>query len=971
MPALPPKLYEEILKLFEPHFRLAGDRDAQLLPILSNWKGFGAIDWSGSARSFTARLIYQLPGDELQGVLLHLNTGYEGSQQAARLAARIDAALALASDKGADDAVESVASQLRPYYQETVLRLSAPRYQIDRRFVQLTLLLDHGKEAQGLRFTPDAQREKYDSLQRLLAEVGDRALVLLGKPGSGKTTLLRRLQLELAWEELEKGSRRTIFFVPLNGYRGASSGAPPPEPAVWLAELWQVLHPKLPPFTTLFENGRFLLLLDGLNEMPHRDKADYRERIGQWQTFLQRTMHYGNTAVFSCRSLDYSAPLGSEAIPVRQVQVEPLAADQIRAFLEAYLGDEGDSVWDTLREEGQLELYSNPFFLSLLAEQVGATGELPAGRAALLTGLVRLALQREVGERRHRLFDPDWLLSEDDVQQVLQQAWAGPFDLPQDGILIPRLATLAYAMQDGIQAGEAGQVRVPERTARDLLGESQAREIIAAGIQLNVLDKELATRELSFYHQLIQEYFAAQVLAKNPEPQRVAVPWKTRDVSPSLEETLAMLEVSEPLPALPATGWEESTILAAAMTGDPAQFVANLIPGNLPLAARCAAAMEMQVSPQLVAELRRDLITRIGDPAADLRARIVAAEALGELGDPRFERRTGAHGDYLLPPLASIPSGVYTIGDDTSQYEDERPAHQVEIAAFELGVFPVTNAEYALFMQAGGYENERWWETEAAKAWLRGESGNEGQKQSARDMQAYLQGFSDDVIRGEKTSPEQIEYWLWLKKASAEELEQQYDEWYPVGKAPGQPDYWDDSRFNHPAQPVVGVTWYEARAYCAWLSAQTGKVFTLPSEAQWEAAARGFEGRAYAYGPDFDAARCNTFETHIRRTTPAGVFPGGLTPEGIADLSGNVWEWTTTLWGDNIQQPTFSYPYVATDGREELQNAVSRRVVRGGSWVDNRNLARAAYRGDDHPAGRSHDLGFRVVVRRPPSQNDH
>ena len=215
MPALPPDLYDEILRLCEPHFRLPGDRDAQLLPILSSWEGLGEIDWSGSARSFSTRLIYQLPGDALQEVLLHLITGYEGTRQAAGLAARVDAALALASGKGADGGTESVTALLQPYHQETVARLSAPRYQIDRRFVQLTLLLDHGAQAQGLRFTPDEQREKYDSLKRLLAEVDDRALVLLGRPGSGKTTLLRRLQLELAWEELAEISGRTTFFVPL------------------------------------------------------------------------------------------------------------------------------------------------------------------------------------------------------------------------------------------------------------------------------------------------------------------------------------------------------------------------------------------------------------------------------------------------------------------------------------------------------------------------------------------------------------------------------------------------------------------------------------------------------------------------------------------------------------------------------------------------------------------------------------
>ena len=115
------------------------------------------------------------------------------------------------------------------------------------------------------------------------------------------------------------------------------------------------------------------------------------------------------------------------------------------------------------------------------------------------------------------------------------------------------------------------------------------------------------------------------------------------------------------------------------------------------------------------------------------------------------------------------------------------------------------------------------------------------------------------------------------------------------------PRFWDDPDFNNPAQPVVGVCWYEARAYCAWLSAQFSPLpageglgvraaFRLPTEAEWEAAARGLgKGRTFAYRGKFDAARCNTFESHIRRTTPVGVFPGGETPEGVVDLCGNVW----------------------------------------------------------------------------------
>jgi formylglycine-generating enzyme required for sulfatase activity len=657
---------------------------------------------------------------------------------------------------------------------------------------------------------------------------------------------------------------------------------------------------------------------------------------------------------------------------VRQVQVEPLTPAQIESFLTLYLAEQATAVWDTLRRDSQqLALFATPFFLRLLVDQVAATGQLLTSRVALLTSFVRRALYREIQERHHRLFHPGSLLTAGDVQQVIHNRWATDVALPRQGVLIPKLERLAYAMQDGRAAGEAGQVRIPEATAHALLAHPLAEDIVAAGIQLNVLDKELARLEITYLHQLLQEYFAARVLAQAPEPERVQVAWPVQAVTPSLAEVLASLAVSDPLPGLPATGWEETTLLAAALTAGQEHFVAGLMAANLPLATRCAAAPEVQVSPRLVAALQQALLARIADPQADLRARLAAAEALGELGDPRFARRAGPYGDYLLPPLAPIPAGTYTIGDDNSHYDYEKPAHPVTIAAFTMGVFPVTNAEYRLFIAAGGYEDERWWETEAARAWLKGETSNESQKAFYRDLVSNLQHLSDDDIRAlPDFTPDQIEQLLWFKHASTAEWENQVDEWYPPGKTYRQPQFWHDSRFNHPSQPVVGVCWFEARAYCAWLSAQTSGAYSLPTEAEWEAAARGLAGRVYAYGNDYDAARCNTFETHIRRTTPIGVFPGGQTPEGIADLSGNVWEWTTTIWGHDLNRPDFAYPYVPIDGREDTTDGAVRRVVRGGSWYSYRDYARAAYRSYARPDYRFAYLGFRVVARRPPS-HDH
>ena len=92
----------------------------------------------------------------------------------------------------------------------------------------------------------------------------------------------------------------------------------------------------------------------------------------------------------------------------------------------------------------------------------------------------------------------------------------------------------------------------------------------------------------------------------------------------------------------------------------------------------------------------------------------------------------------------------------------------------------------------------------------------------------------------------------------------------------------------------MGVCWHEARAYCAWLSAQTDRTYRLPTEHEWEAAARGQARRPYAYDGQFDPAKGNTAETRLKRTTPIGVFPEGDTPDGISDLAGNSADWTSS-----------------------------------------------------------------------------
>jgi formylglycine-generating enzyme required for sulfatase activity len=176
--------------------------------------------------------------------------------------------------------------------------------------------------------------------------------------------------------------------------------------------------------------------------------------------------------------------------------------------------------------------------------------------------------------------------------------------------------------------------------------------------------------------------------------------------------------------------------------------------------------------------------------------------------------------------------------------------------------------------------------------------------------------------------------------------------------------------------PVRYVSWHEALAYCRWLEAKlkssptTPKALadalggrlggatwrvTLPSEAEWEKAARGADGRIYPWGASIDPTNANYDGAKKGGPTPVGSYPAGASPYGLLDMSGNVWEWTRSHYKD--------YPYRSSDGREDLSagNDIP-RVVRGGSFYDSDGDVRAAYRDVRGPVGRLSNLGFRVVV---------
>jgi eukaryotic-like serine/threonine-protein kinase len=164
-----------------------------------------------------------------------------------------------------------------------------------------------------------------------------------------------------------------------------------------------------------------------------------------------------------------------------------------------------------------------------------------------------------------------------------------------------------------------------------------------------------------------------------------------------------------------------------------------------------------------------------------------------------------------------------------------------------------------------------------------------------------------------------------------------------------EPEYWNRGDFNHPEQPVIGVSWHDANAYCKWAGVR------LPSEAEWEYAASGTDGRRYPWGNAAPTPEHAAYEGHEEVTSWVDSHPKGASPFGALNMAGNVWEWCAD-WHGLYSRGTQVDPRGPASGVY--------RVLRGGSWTDHSVNLLAAMRKSHRPAGTSHDLGFRPVLER-------
>jgi formylglycine-generating enzyme required for sulfatase activity len=170
------------------------------------------------------------------------------------------------------------------------------------------------------------------------------------------------------------------------------------------------------------------------------------------------------------------------------------------------------------------------------------------------------------------------------------------------------------------------------------------------------------------------------------------------------------------------------------------------------------------------------------------------------------------------------------------------------------------------------------------------------------------------------------------------------------------PAFWTDPQYNADNLPVVGVSWYEAQAYGRWLRSKTGADIQLPTEAEWEKAARGTDGRIYPWGNTWDQDQAYQTRTTSGQMDPmpVGSYPAGASPYGVLDMAGYISEWTRSEY--------CPYPYDPNDGREDgIDPARKRFTLRSGGWAFPWIDFRTSNRGRTMPDDRYYSLGFRLA----------
>ena len=859
----------------------------------------------------------------------------------------------LPSGPGAPATLADYLAWLAPRCNELKLRVIDPAYADERGRSLVTLddvytdlntttrvPLDEGRgKARHRADRPGAMEQETRILSALeaISRRGERCVVLTGDPGCGKSTFANRLAYCLAMSRLDPFRAGDWlerlapwpfdFKVPvtITLLNFAARGLPDPHAVGRAVHLTRFIRAELArselsgfagELIAMLRDPGGLLLLDGLDEVPEpgRQRVQIRQAV---EDFAAAFPHC--RIVVTCRDYAYDDPKAPWILRgFRRHRLADFDEEKIHYFIDRWIAASAPiENWDEEKvkaKAGQFkdevqpprsaaQLAPRPILLQLMATLFAKGGALPGDRAKLYADSVELLLDhwqkaKVVYRDGQPIVEGGILNALDAEREQLEQALYN----------VAYQAHLRQAQSEDRSLQQAADIR-----ERDLKADLEAVLGRDAGPVVDYIQKRAGLllgrggERYAFPHRTFQEYLTAcHLTGLGDFHERMAGHvyadaewWREVFLLAALQSkkyaavSLINFLCPEDFDPAKAASLPGSRWRVAALAAEAAVEV------DLPEQARRAeeeqgSSFYPRVRRTLASWLAGLLETR-GLPFS-ARERANAGRHLAALGDSRFRADAWHLPDEPLLGFVQVPAGAFLMGSDKERdrdaYDYELPQHTVELPTYYMARYPVTVAQFRAFVEASGYKPQ--------------------------DM---------DSLRGQ------------------------------------------------PNHPTVLVTWYDAMEYCHWLTEQLRDwegtpeplatllgagwdgslpwVVRLPTEAEWEKAARGTDGRLFPWGGEPDPGRANHADTGLGSTSAVGCFPGGASPYGCLDMAGNVWEWSHSLHK--------AYPYRRDDGRED-PGAEGPRVLRGGSFSDGGWGFRCAVRYWYDPDYRDWDLGFRVVV---------
>jgi len=753
------------------------------------------------------------------------------------------------------------------------------------------------------------------------------------------------------------------------------------------------------PFNDLLEQGKLILLLDGFNEIPLNNWDPPRSDVIR---FILHVLARGNKVFLSHRTSD-----GYLSIPgLTPLELKPFDNEQLLQAIQRYTDEDvGRRLWEQLNHrsnQGYWHLLSRPLNVSLLRQSLESISDLersfPQNRGVLLAKVILRLLKRE---------------------SIKKQGSLQPHITEE--VTLSGLAAIASLLR------AEKRIRGTPTTRADIVSQLEdiplltqpgtIDQLIEFGVSSDLL-KETRSRvgkSISFQLETIADFFAGCFLLDLYAKGKLTDLQHLWDISRLKSKSNVQQRRLGDMSEFPTTGWEEPTIIASGlldwvedaellhsklgdylspMKGD--RFLSTMMATNPHLAGRCIVEGGPEVSAATIHTTKERLHSQMIDNKQPDEVRAPSGLLLGRMGDHRFHHSAS----YQLPADATlgfvpVQSGPFAFGSNSqtvARLKNElRAEADIYIYDFELGHenpftiaypywigrYPVTNEQFHSFVNAGGYQRKemlRFW-TGRGVTWLRGDRKILQPAPWWGQFHKHLSMYYEYRAYGDYETYRRTLVDKYLPSVQKDSLDS---------------GYWTNPLYTAPNLPVMGVNYYEATAYANWLDEklrndrdtpkqvkrmlENGYRVRLPTEAEWEKAARGgleihdaeghsldnpFPRREWPWGTEWDADKCNTIEsgehTPYGWITPTGMHKSGQSPYGIMDMCGQLWEWAA---GE-----LYAYP----DAPEYVQAFVKQerhkyRVLRGGSWHDDRSVIRCATRMPTIPHDQHWNLGIRLVI---------